>query len=821
MAAKTISNINIKLTAGTGTLQQDFARATGMARNYGESLTGVATKIAGALAGMFAVSKLTGAVRGAMQSIDDLAKSSDRLGIATEDLQAFNLAADLAGISAESLTTAFRFSQRALSEAASGAKAYSDSFAMLGLDAAALAQMKAADQFTAIVTALQQVTNQADRTRLAMDIFGRSGNQLLSMNPDAIASAAKDLERWGGAISRLDAAKVEAANDAITRTKASLSLVWSEIAIRVAPAIELAADKLTSLIAWFGHLDVGAVQAAAEMTAFAVAFAGVLWLIPKIVAGVQALIASLRAMAGAQAIVTALSGPAGWAKLAIAAGVAATAVGVVSDAFAGVTERADHAATAARGAVTAVDAIDGSALRGLGDDADNAAEAIGRVKTAAVGLQQQSRQPIEFRVTINGREAVMDAAQGLQAVEEASRRRLETEWRFDLIPGLGWLRDDVPEAIDGATTAAGKLAAGVRGVGAAAAQAQPLVESFAKEFAQPLTGSVGTLGDRFERLGKSAKDWQREADRWAKELETPGEKLVRQVAELQSLFAQRLITPDVFERGNKKIRDDYESALDAVKKIAETQRAVEATPAILQGSAEDLAAIDAVRRRVLEARDKAAADLARVEAETNKAQRDLIQTGGISAGETIKLPDFGSATAAATQAANQVDGLAKSLAAVKPVEIAVDVAAVPPIEPPPVPTITIPPIEPPAVPTITIPPPQVLDVRVPVQPLEPPDTTAVTASIERVRSQVETLTLPDFGALQPLAIEPPQPLTPVPPAAAAPAPQLDGIRDAGKQFGQVVQQQAALAAAQNEANGYLRTIRDNTKDKIKVTEATI
>ena len=66
------------------------------------------------------------------------------MSVATEELQTFRLAADLAGISAESLTTAFRFSQRALSEAASGTKEYADSFAALGLSTAALRQMGAA-----------------------------------------------------------------------------------------------------------------------------------------------------------------------------------------------------------------------------------------------------------------------------------------------------------------------------------------------------------------------------------------------------------------------------------------------------------------------------------------------------------------------------------------------------------------------------------------------------------------------------------------------------------------------------------------------------
>ena len=73
---------------------------------------------------------------------------------------------------------------------------------------------------------------------------------MLTLKPDAISSAAQDIERMGGAISRLDAAKVEEAQDAMTRTKAAVSVLWAELTIKLAPAIEGMADKLTNLIVW-------------------------------------------------------------------------------------------------------------------------------------------------------------------------------------------------------------------------------------------------------------------------------------------------------------------------------------------------------------------------------------------------------------------------------------------------------------------------------------------------------------------------------------------------------------------------------------------
>ena len=581
--AKTISTLAIKLTASSATLQQDLSKAGGAVQGYADKVSGVAMKIAGALAGVFAVSKITGAVNDSINAIDDLAKSADRMGVATEELQTFRLAADLAGISAESLTTAFRFSQRALSEAASGTKEYADSFAALGLSTAALRQMGAAEQFQAIVTALQRVTDQTDRTRLAMELFGRTGTQMLTLKPDAISSAAQDIERMGGAISRLDAAKVEEAQDAMTRTKAAVSVLWAELTIKLAPAIEGMADKLTNLIVWLNGLDAGAVKAAAEMTAFAVAFGTVLWLIPKVIAGVRAVVSALQAMATAQAITTALSGPAGWARLAVAAGVAAGAVGMVSEAFAGLNDQAGQASGAAVRVADSVAGINSEPLNELAAAADGAGDALGRTDRAARRLSDGSIAPTAYRITINGQEQIYRARDALQAVNQQSFDGLHSGLReTDIL--------------------ARRTATALEDVGAGGLDD---ATQFAKETEAALRAAAKAAEDFWEKHDRGADklaEAQRSAERWSKEVESPGEKLARQLKELQGLWNQRLISEDVFERGNAKIRADYEAAFESAKEVERTLDRIEGTPAILKGSVEDLAMIDRARRAVMEAR---------------------------------------------------------------------------------------------------------------------------------------------------------------------------------------------------------------------------
>lgn len=344
MAKRTIANLNIQLSAGSATLRQDLQQATGHVNGFAGSITGVATKVAGALAGMFAVSKITSAISSTMDSIDALAKTSDRLGITTEALQGVQMAAELAGVGMTELESGGRKMMKQISEAASGTESAAQSFTELGLSAAQLQSMSFGDQMAAITDALRGVGNETDRTRLAMEIFGRSGTAFLALDGSQIRAAAADVEALGTGITRLEAAKVEEANDAITRMKAALGNLVTEAAIAVAPALTAAAEAVTVFAAWLNNLDPITVTNTLKLVGFVAGIAAVVAIIPRINSAIRTVIVTLRALASAQAIASALSGPAGWIKLAAAAGIAAAGVAGVAAAFDQVNAAADTAA---------------------------------------------------------------------------------------------------------------------------------------------------------------------------------------------------------------------------------------------------------------------------------------------------------------------------------------------------------------------------------------------------------------------------------------------------------------------------------------------
>lgn len=468
MATKTIANLNIKLSAGTATLQRDFATAAGKAQQFGSSISSMATKVAGVLAGAFAVNRITSAISNQMTSIDELAKLSDRIGSSIGDVQAIKMAADLAGVGVAELEGGLRKMAVTISDAAGGSATAVAALQSVGLSAQQLRQMDPAAQLAAITQGLQGIGDSSDRVAAASAIFGRGGQSFLNLDSAQIRQAAEDVDRLGLAMTRADAAKVEEANDAITRLSASVGGLVQEVTVALAPAITATAVAITELTAWVGSLDATTVSNTLKLVAFAAAFGGVLMLIPRIVAGIRTIIVTLQAMASAQAITAALSGPAGWVKLAVAAGVAASSVALISTAFDGVTQAADKATGAA-------------------------------IKTAGAIKQAGNAAP---------------------------KTRVEFVEDFD----PNFVEDILPEQ------------------------------------------QTGNLRATFQGLGKSAAEWQRMAEQTTEEMMKPGEKLERDLQNMQALFDQRLIAPEIFERGNAKIRDDYESALRSQEKISQLQK---------------------------------------------------------------------------------------------------------------------------------------------------------------------------------------------------------------------------------------------------------
>lgn len=179
--------------------------------------------------------------------IDALAKTADKLGIGVKQLQAMRFAAEQTGVSAGTMDTALQRMTRRVAEAAQGTGTASKALKELGLDAEALKKLAPDESFAEIAEAMDSVASQGDRVRLAMSIFDTEGVALVNtMNGgrDAINGFKNEAELLGLTLSRVDAAKVEAANDSIGRINAMMDGATKSATAEFAPVVGAIAGSI-------------------------------------------------------------------------------------------------------------------------------------------------------------------------------------------------------------------------------------------------------------------------------------------------------------------------------------------------------------------------------------------------------------------------------------------------------------------------------------------------------------------------------------------------------------------------------------------------
>jgi hypothetical protein len=200
---------------------------------------GSAFVTAGALAGA-AIVKMR------MQAIDNLAKTADKLGATTEALRGLQHAAEITGVSTNTMNMALQRMTRRVAEAAVGTGEAKGALQELGLNAIQLQKLPLDVQMQKIANAMGNVQSQSDRVRLAMKLFDSEGVALvntLALGEQGLIQMAKEAEALGISISRVDAAQIEAANDSVTRATGVFEGFSNQIAVALSPAItELAAN---------------------------------------------------------------------------------------------------------------------------------------------------------------------------------------------------------------------------------------------------------------------------------------------------------------------------------------------------------------------------------------------------------------------------------------------------------------------------------------------------------------------------------------------------------------------------------------------------
>ena len=205
------------------------------AAKYGAALAAAAVAGAGVLTAR------------SLKNVDALAKQADALDVNIGKLRALQLQGELTGTSTEQINTNLERMQRRLGEVARRGGATELALTNIGISIDDILNLPADEQLQRLAVAMGGVENAAVRASIANDLFGRDGARMLKLlnqlEKEGLGPTEKALEAVGASLSRIDAAQIENANDAMTKAATVAEGFGNQLALRVAPLIEAVAGS--------------------------------------------------------------------------------------------------------------------------------------------------------------------------------------------------------------------------------------------------------------------------------------------------------------------------------------------------------------------------------------------------------------------------------------------------------------------------------------------------------------------------------------------------------------------------------------------------
>lgn len=249
------------------------------------------TKVLSTAAAGLATALVANAVS-AGAAADDLNTLAQQTGFSVEELQKMQYAADIVDVSVEDMTGSIAKMENKL-------RTNTEAFDELGVAVyGSNGTMRGATEiWYDTLQALSQIPNETERDAKAMEIFGKSANQLAGIVDDGGASL-KELGQQAedaGLIMSQDG--VDAANqfnDAIDQLKATATASFFEagaaLATSLIPVMQELLQVVTEVLTWFGNLDGGVQKFLVTVALLVAAISPVAKLISSISSAAQVLI---------------------------------------------------------------------------------------------------------------------------------------------------------------------------------------------------------------------------------------------------------------------------------------------------------------------------------------------------------------------------------------------------------------------------------------------------------------------------------------------------------------------------------------------------
>lgn len=293
--------------ASMSTLQRSLAQSSAKMQAAGKKLT---LGVTAPLAGMTTV-----LVKSSLTAVDAQAKLAQSLGTTVASVQTLERAGDLAGVSMSGIEQATKDLTRRMSQAATGTGPAVDALDRLGLSAVELMKMPLDRRVAEINTAIDRFVPVAERAAVAGQLFGEEGSIAMArIDAATLDRAAAEINRFGVAVSEVDADAIEDANDAMSALGLVTRGLGNQLAVALAPTLKVISERIADVAAWFSALSPRTKQFMAAAAALAAALGPVLVVLGLVAGGLSAISAPLLVV-GAVAAVAAGAIAVAWSKL--------------------------------------------------------------------------------------------------------------------------------------------------------------------------------------------------------------------------------------------------------------------------------------------------------------------------------------------------------------------------------------------------------------------------------------------------------------------------------------------------------------------------
>jgi len=194
---------------------------------------------------------------------DEMLTQSTVTGMSVESLQSYSYAADLVDVSMETLTGSMAKQVKSMSNARDGSAKFADAYARLGISVAdSNGQLRDSETvYWETIDALGKISNETERDALAMQIFGKSAqelNPLIAQGSAGIAALTEEAKRMGAVLSEESIEKLGAFDDSVQRLKQGSEAAQRVMGTVLLPQLQTLADDGVALL---GDFTSGLVEA--------------------------------------------------------------------------------------------------------------------------------------------------------------------------------------------------------------------------------------------------------------------------------------------------------------------------------------------------------------------------------------------------------------------------------------------------------------------------------------------------------------------------------------------------------------------------------